>query len=194
MVRTGHRVMFGLKQFRAFDADELYREAKTLPWEDYIEKDGYFRVDTAVRDTSVNDPRFAGLRVKDAVADRFMELFNVRPDSGPETNGVCLFLHWREKPGIALPRHHGRASAQARLPQTAAHSPHAGNPGRGLHPGRRMARNGPAGRPFHRAHVRGRHTGHRGRAHGPQRRTRPAAGKASHSCTCAALTRKPGTR
>lgn len=96
MVRTGHRVMFGMKQFRAFDADELYREAKALPWEDYIKKDGYFRVDTAVRDTTVNDPRFAGLRIKDAVADRFMELFNVRPDSGPETNGVCLFLHWRE--------------------------------------------------------------------------------------------------
>lgn len=95
-VRTGHRVLFELKRFRAFDADELYREVRSIPWEEYIEKDGYFRVDASIRDTTVNDSRFAGLRVKDAVADHFMDTFNQRPDSGPETTGVCLFLHWRE--------------------------------------------------------------------------------------------------
>ncbi|BCS88749.1 THUMP domain-containing class I SAM-dependent RNA methyltransferase [Pseudodesulfovibrio sediminis] len=93
-VRTGHRVFHELKRFRAFDADELYREVLGLPWEDYIAKDGYFRVDAAIRDTTVTDSRFAGLRVKDAVADRFMEQFGERPDSGPDTSGVCLFLHW----------------------------------------------------------------------------------------------------
>lgn len=96
LVRTGHRVLFELKRFRAFDADELYREAKSIPWEKYLEKDGYFRVDAAIRDTTVNDSRFAGLKVKDAVADRFMDRFSQRPDSGPETRGTCLFLHWRE--------------------------------------------------------------------------------------------------
>ncbi|EGB15149.1 rRNA (guanine-N(2)-)-methyltransferase [Pseudodesulfovibrio mercurii] len=95
-VRTGHRVLFELKRFRAFDADELYREVKAIPWEAYIPADGYFRVDASIRDTTVNDARFAGLRVKDAVADRFTERTGSRPDSGPETSGVCLFLHWRE--------------------------------------------------------------------------------------------------
>ncbi|WP_272701545.1 THUMP domain-containing class I SAM-dependent RNA methyltransferase [Desulfovibrio sp. Fe33] len=95
-IRTGHRVLFELKRFRAFDADELYRETKAVPWEEYIPVDGYFRVDASIRDTTVNDSRFAGLRVKDAVADRFMERFKTRPDSGPDTHGVCLFLHWRE--------------------------------------------------------------------------------------------------
>lgn len=94
-IRTGHRVLYELKRFRAFDADELYREISTVPWEEYIPVDGYFRVDAAIRDTTVNDSRFAGLRVKDAIADRFMEKFNKRPNSGPETSGVCLFLHWR---------------------------------------------------------------------------------------------------
>lgn len=95
-VRTGHRVLFELKRFRAADADELYRAVYPLPWEEYIAKDGYFRVDASIRDTEVNDSRFAGLRVKDAIADHFMEKFDVRPDSGPETTGVCLFLYWRE--------------------------------------------------------------------------------------------------
>ncbi|MBG0791505.1 MAG: class I SAM-dependent RNA methyltransferase [Desulfovibrionaceae bacterium] len=96
MVRTGHRVLFELKRFRAFDADELYREAAAVPWENYLAPDGYFRVDAAIRDTTVNDSRFAGLRVKDAVADRFVERFGKRPDSGPETHGTCLFLYWKE--------------------------------------------------------------------------------------------------
>ncbi|NDV18241.1 class I SAM-dependent RNA methyltransferase [Pseudodesulfovibrio sp. JC047] len=95
-VRTGHRVLLELKRFRAFDTDEVYREIKALPWENFIAKDGYFRVDASIRDTTVTDSRFAGLRVKDAIADRFMDSFDQRPDSGPETSGVCLFLHWRE--------------------------------------------------------------------------------------------------
>jgi len=95
-VRTGHRVLFELRRFRAFDADQLYQEARSVPWDQYIAKDGYFRVDASIRDTTVNDSRFAGLRVKDAVADHFMDKFGQRPDSGPATKGICLFLHWRE--------------------------------------------------------------------------------------------------
>jgi putative N6-adenine-specific DNA methylase len=94
-VRTGHRVLFELKRFDAPGPDELYRAVKSIPWEEHIHKDGYFRVDASIRDTAVTDSRFAAVRVKDAVADRFMERFGSRPDSGPETRGVCLFLHWR---------------------------------------------------------------------------------------------------
>jgi len=94
-VRTGHRVLFEMKRFDAFGPDQLYAAVHALPWEDYIERDGYFRVDASIRDTQVNDSRFAALRVKDAVADRFSDKFGSRPDSGPETRGSCLFLHWR---------------------------------------------------------------------------------------------------
>ena len=122
-VRTGHRVLFELKRFRAIDADELYKAVYTIPWEDYIARYGYFRVDASIRDTTVNDSRFAGLRVKDAVADYFVEKFDIRPDSGPETTGVCLFLHWRENratlyldtTGEPLPKQIGRAACRERV-------------------------------------------------------------------------------
>jgi len=93
-VRTGHRVLFELKRMDASGPDDLYREVKKLPWENFMNNDGYFSVDAFIRDTEVNDSRFAGLKVKDAVADRFTEKTGSRPDSGPETRGVCLFLHW----------------------------------------------------------------------------------------------------
>jgi len=94
-VRTGHRVLYEIEHFTAAGPDELYDVISNIPWEDYIPIDGYFRVDASIRDTEVTDSRFAGLRVKDAVADRFVRKFDHRPDSGPETTGVCLFLHWK---------------------------------------------------------------------------------------------------
>lgn len=99
-VRTGHRVLFELDRFRAVTPDDLYAAVSAVSWEKYIRKDGYFRVDASIRDTEVNDSRFAGLKVKDAVADRFMDRFGVRPDSGPKTDGVCLFLYWRGSEAI----------------------------------------------------------------------------------------------
>ncbi|MUM77137.1 class I SAM-dependent RNA methyltransferase [Pseudodesulfovibrio sp. F-1] len=94
-LRTGHRVLYELKRFDASGPDALYATARTIDWEKYIPADGYFRVDASIRDTGVTDSRFAAVRVKDAVADRFMERLGRRPDSGPLTSGVCLFLHWR---------------------------------------------------------------------------------------------------
>ena len=93
--RTGHRVLFELARMDAPGPDELYDGVSRIDWADYIAPDGYFRVDAVIRDAGVNDSRFAALRVKDAVADQFNARFRRRPDSGPETRGVCLFLHWR---------------------------------------------------------------------------------------------------
>ncbi len=96
-VRTGHRVLFELKRFSAYGPDDLYEEIYRLPWDEFIDKEGYFRVDSFIREAGVNDSQFASLKVKDAVADYFTEKFGVRPDSGPRTDGVCLFLHWKER-------------------------------------------------------------------------------------------------
>ncbi|WP_419786463.1 THUMP domain-containing class I SAM-dependent RNA methyltransferase [Pseudodesulfovibrio sp.] len=93
-VRTGHRVLFELARIDALSADDLYRAVRKLDWEQFLAVDGYFRVDAVIRDTTVNDSRFAALRVKDAVADHFNDRYGRRPDSGPETSGVCLFLYW----------------------------------------------------------------------------------------------------
>ncbi|MEF2230320.1 MAG: class I SAM-dependent RNA methyltransferase, partial [Pseudodesulfovibrio sp.] len=86
---------FELARMDAQGPDDLYRAVGRIDWADYLAPDGYFRVDASVRDAGVNDARFAALRVKDAVADQFTARFGRRPDSGPETGGVCLFLHWR---------------------------------------------------------------------------------------------------
>lgn len=95
-LRTAHRVLFEVDRIRAKDTDALYGRIARLPWEQVMDADGYLSVSSSVRNDSVRDNRFANVRIKDAVADRFMNAFGRRPDSGPDQGrGVCLFLHWR---------------------------------------------------------------------------------------------------
>ncbi len=94
-LRTAHRVFWQVAGFRADDPDELYEKASSVPWEEYIDPDGYFTIDVAVDTPTIRNDFFARVRVKDAVADRLRDLFGRRPNSGNEDDaGACLFLHW----------------------------------------------------------------------------------------------------
>lgn len=94
-VRTGHRVLVEYARLRARDPDALYRGLSALAWEDVIPADGRLTVDSSVKNDHVRDGRFANLRAKDAIVDRILAKKGRRPDSGPEADGACVFLHWR---------------------------------------------------------------------------------------------------
>ncbi|MBQ9726728.1 MAG: class I SAM-dependent RNA methyltransferase [Kiritimatiellae bacterium] len=93
-LRTAHRVLYALDRFRARRGDDIYDELVAIPWERYLDPDGYFSVDRAVENPTIRDSRFAALKVKDAVADRMRNACGRRPDSGKERTDACLFLHW----------------------------------------------------------------------------------------------------
>jgi putative N6-adenine-specific DNA methylase len=112
-LRCGHRVLYRLKRFGAMHPDMVYRETNAMPWEEIFSVDGYVSVDSFVSHPTIRDGRFANVRVKDGVADRFSSKLGKRPDSGPDKNrGVCLFLYWRGKKaelfldtsGVPLPK------------------------------------------------------------------------------------------
>lgn len=96
-LRTAHRVLYQLYSFRAQDADALYKKALTFRWEDWLEPNGYLSIDAFVRNESIRDFRYASLRLKDAIADRFYDKSGRRPDSGSEKSGVVFFLHWQNE-------------------------------------------------------------------------------------------------
>ena len=97
LLRTGHRVLYLLSEFRAKTPDQLYRETAKVPWEDYIHENGYISVTSTVDTPAVNDSRFANLKCKDAIADRFTKRFGRRPDSGPERDRAVAHLHWKDE-------------------------------------------------------------------------------------------------
>ena len=95
-LRTAHRVHYLLSTFRAYQTDQLYRKVKQVAWEEYIPADSYLSVTSFVRTPSVRDHRFANVRVKDAVVDRLQAHYGRRPDSGPRTDRIVLFLYWKD--------------------------------------------------------------------------------------------------
>jgi 23S rRNA G2445 N2-methylase RlmL len=94
-LRTAHHVMLRLKEFTCRDAEELYQQLKSIPWEEYIVETGYFSVFSNVSNPTINDTRFPNLKTKDAVADRILAACGRRPDSGPNRDRTMVYLYWK---------------------------------------------------------------------------------------------------
>ncbi len=94
-LRTGHRVLFLIKEFTAHNADDLYNSLSEIPWEEYIDEDGYVCITSSVDNPSIRDSRYANVKCKDAIVDRIREKCGQRPDSGPEKDRVVVNLYWK---------------------------------------------------------------------------------------------------
>ncbi|WP_027179279.1 THUMP domain-containing class I SAM-dependent RNA methyltransferase [Maridesulfovibrio bastinii] len=95
-VRSGHRVLYQLKRFQASTPEELYDNVKSIVWERVLTSDDYLTVTSSVKTETVNDSRFANVKVKDAIVDRMREVTGKRPHSGPDLCGIIPFLYWRD--------------------------------------------------------------------------------------------------
>lgn len=96
MLRTGHRVLFLIREFFASDADELYRTVSEIPWEKYIAEDGYVCITSSVDNPSIRDSRYANVKCKDAIVDRIKAKRGQRPDSGSDKNNTVINLYWKD--------------------------------------------------------------------------------------------------
>jgi len=96
LLHTGNRVLLELARFTAYQPDDLYKRIQAIPWEDLIPDTGYFTVTSFVNTPAIRDDRFANVRVKDAIVDRFRDKLGHRPDSGNERSGVVVFLYWNQ--------------------------------------------------------------------------------------------------
>jgi len=96
-LRTGHRVLFLIKNFHAPDAYALYREVSDIAWEEYIPADGYLCVTSSVHNPSIRDSRYANVKCKDAIVDRIRKRRGTRPDSGPDQSGIVVNLYWKDE-------------------------------------------------------------------------------------------------
>jgi putative N6-adenine-specific DNA methylase len=96
-LRSAHRVLWPLAVTRARNLDDLYAAVKHIAWEEWLDPDGYFTVNTAVWNETIRDTRMPSLRAKDAIADRMREICGRRPDAGPDFTGAAVFIYWREQ-------------------------------------------------------------------------------------------------
>ena len=78
-LRTALRVLKPIYKFTSTDADDLYEQVKQFHWEDIMNESSTFSIDTTVYSESFKHSRFVTYRVKDGIADYFMELCGKRP-------------------------------------------------------------------------------------------------------------------
>lgn len=95
-LRCASQVLFSLKEFRADNADELYKVLIDFAWEEIMAVDGYFSISSNVSNDTINNSLYANVKVKDAVVDRFRNKTGERPDSGPELDKTVIHLYWKE--------------------------------------------------------------------------------------------------
>lgn len=92
--RLASKVLWLLFEGKAKNADDLYKLMHAFEWEQLIDVNGYFSVQSFTQNSTINNTLFTNMKVKDAIADYFLKKHNRRPDSGPEHHGFQLFIYW----------------------------------------------------------------------------------------------------
>lgn len=96
-LRCASQVLYGLKNFEANNADDVYNNLSDYPWENVIPAGGTFSVTSNVLNDTINNSMFASLRVKDAIVDRIRSKTGERPNTGAELNGAVIHLFWKHE-------------------------------------------------------------------------------------------------
>ena len=80
-LRTAIKILKPIKSFKFRDQDDFYNKIYKVDWEKYLDKDGSFLVSSIVFHSNFfNHSKYVSLKVKDAVVDRFRDLFKCRPN------------------------------------------------------------------------------------------------------------------
>ena len=95
-LRVASQVHYSLKEFKADNPNEVYRNILAFPWEELLSSNGYFSITSNVDHPTINNSLFINVKVKDAIVDRMRKETGGRPDSGPALNKVVIHLFWRD--------------------------------------------------------------------------------------------------
>jgi putative N6-adenine-specific DNA methylase len=92
-LRSANRLIVPIKTFKIKDADELYQKVKNIEWEAIFNIDQTFAIDSTVFSEIFNHTKFAAFKAKDAIADRFRDKFDKRPDVDTDQPHIRINLH-----------------------------------------------------------------------------------------------------
>lgn len=97
LLRTALRILEVKKEFTVHDEDHLYRVMFKIPWEGLMDVSDTFLIDCTTSGEIFTHSKYAGLRVKDAIADRFRKQFGKRPSVNILTPTYRINVHIRDK-------------------------------------------------------------------------------------------------
>ena len=101
--RTASRILLPLTRFPAPTPEALYDGIRAIPWEEHLAPEGTLTVDFTLAQSQITHSHFAALKVKDAVVDRFRDLFGVRPSVDRERPDLRLNVYlYRDSARVSL--------------------------------------------------------------------------------------------
>ena len=101
--RLASRVLIPLVEFECKDKDALYKGARTIRWEEFLTPKKTFSIAANVSESQITHSNFAGLRVKDAIADYFRDRTNRRPSVNTEAPWIMINVHvHKDRAAIAI--------------------------------------------------------------------------------------------
>jgi 23S rRNA (guanine2445-N2)-methyltransferase / 23S rRNA (guanine2069-N7)-methyltransferase len=133
--RLANRVLLKLAEGDADIAEDLYKVASSVNWSSHFRLEDTFVVDFRGSNHAINNTQFGALKIKDAIADQFTDLFESRPSVDKlapsiriqgrlwqQTLGIYLDLsgfslhqrHYRVRTGIAPVKEHIACAMLAR--------------------------------------------------------------------------------
>ena len=92
-LRTASRVLVPVATFRAKDADAVYEQAKQIDWSRYMTLKTGFAIDATVYSDTFRHSQYVTYRVKDAIADYWMEREQKRPSVKLTNPDLSLNVH-----------------------------------------------------------------------------------------------------
>ena len=92
-LRTAIRILVPIASFKVKDTDDLYEKVKALNWSKYMTADQTFAIDATVYSESFRNSRFVTYRVKDAIADYWIDHAHKRPSVSTQIPDILLNVH-----------------------------------------------------------------------------------------------------
>jgi putative N6-adenine-specific DNA methylase len=91
--RLAQRVLVEVSHTPYRTESDLYEAAAAVPWESWFSPRESFKVEVTAQHSPLKSLNFAGLKIKDAVADRFRQKEGSRPDVDAQRPDVRIYAH-----------------------------------------------------------------------------------------------------
>jgi len=91
--RIANRIFLQLARFEAASADDFYREARNVAWQEHVSPSGTLACEFTGRHPAIHHSHFGALRLKDAICDVLRERSGHRPDIAVEQPDVRVHAH-----------------------------------------------------------------------------------------------------
>ena len=102
-LRTALKVLVPIYSFTANNEYELYDKMKEYEWEELLNTDDTLAINATVNSDEFNHSLYVSQKTKDAICDRFVDKFQVRPNVDLDRPTVRIYVHiFRNQVNVSL--------------------------------------------------------------------------------------------